>query len=290
MKHAVFSFVFAVTLCSVQAQVWCPPGATWWYDYDHIAGGTGYAQVTYVADTVISGVSAQKLTAHVSGYDQAFNQPIEQELDPLYTALIGEVVSLWTGSEFDTLFRYQAVPGDHWLPAGNASPGTMYTVLDTGSRAIDGTELHWWAMDLGPNMNVTTDTIYERMGGLRVFLRPEVILGVTDPEIWDLRCYEDESLSYTSGTAPACDFVTALPDGALEIGMAILPNPATDRFTLSAPAGSSYVVRDLTGRLVAEGRMVGPRAVIHAEHWPTGVYFASVRTGMGEVVVRMVKH
>lgn len=273
-----------------QAQVWCPPGATWWYDYHTNVGGTGYAQVAYVGDTVIAGMNSQKLSGHVVGYDQYLQQPIDYNLTPLYTALVGEVVALWDGTAFDTLFRYQAVPGDQWLPTGNSTDGTIFTVTDTGSMSVDGIGLRWWAVDLGSNMNVTIDTIFERLGGLHVFLRPSVILDVTDPVIWDLRCYTDQDINYTTGIVPACDFILAIEPNGSPPRLALFPNPASSSATLvwKDPGGQPLGSANLDF-LNAQGSIVrndsldlsGGKTLIELHGLPPGLFTLRLKDPQG---------
>lgn len=44
------------------AQSWCPPGATWTYEYDLVLGGYyGVQRVEYVGDTLLGGYTAQRL-------------------------------------------------------------------------------------------------------------------------------------------------------------------------------------------------------------------------------------
>ncbi|MFZ1691695.1 MAG: T9SS type A sorting domain-containing protein [Flavobacteriales bacterium] len=260
------------------AQTWCPPGATWWYDYYTNTGGIGYAQATFVADTLVAGVSAHKITAHVEGIDQSNQQPISYDLPPLFTAMSGDAVMLWTGSSFDTLFHYGAAPGDQWVPAGT---GALYTVLDTGTTLIDGQPLRWWAVDIGGFFDVSADTIFERMGGLHVFLRPAVILAVTDPEIWGLRCYQDSQLDYSANNAPACNFILALNEHAKSPGIALFPNPGSHGFeVLSSHALGSVSVRDISGRAVLS-RTTGNMSHVNASAWLPGCYVVEVEYESG---------
>lgn len=252
MRYVHFTWFLLCSFVS-PAQSWCPAGATWWYDYSTFTGGTGYVQASYVADTVVAGMDAKKIAAHVEGYDQYLQQPISYDLQPIITAYNGDAVTIWTGTTYDTLFWFGATPGDQWAAGGIQQTGTIYTVTDTGSVTVDGLDLRWWAVDLGDNWNVTSDTIYERIGGLHVFLRPAVILAVTDPEIWDLRCYHDESISVSTGVSPECDFILGMNYLTADQPFHVYPDPCSSLvyFPRLLPRTAFVEVSDASGRLVS---------------------------------------
>lgn len=255
MKHAVLLIAAWAGIGLAEAQVWCPPGAQWWYSLNGVGGATGYVHVQYAADTLIDGQASKKLTAHAIGIDQSTMIPFDFFYPALYTAQIGDIVALYADGVFDTLFHYQALPGDEWMAVGGLPPETNYTVADTGSMVVSGQSLHWWAVDIGNNPNLTSDTLVERLGGLQEFLDPSAILGTTDPEIWALRCYSDMDISYTAPNAPACDFILGLGSHGAEAVAKVFPNPGRDWIQIAHP--SSHTLRgsivDVNGRTLFTG-------------------------------------
>jgi hypothetical protein len=271
------------------AQTWCPPDAQWWYRYDNISGGTGYVHVAYVNDTVIGGIPAQELSAHVVGYDQ-FNQvPFDHFWPPVYTAVIDDVVSVWTPNGFDTLFHYNAVPGDGWYSPNSTWMYNWFSITDTGTYVIDGVPLRWWSFDLGV-FNEYADTIVDRMGALNLFVNPGMVLSVTDPEVHELRCYQDQDIEYSTGTAPSCEYVLGIPDElAGRPGMRLWPNPGTAELNVDPGCDRcafKLTVRDATGRSWHQlSTAMGPLQ-IDLHELPVGVYAVEVVDVNGHRQVR----
>ena len=83
--------------------------------------------------------------------------------------------------------------------------------------------------------------------------------------------------------------VSAEEVGSLDFALA--PNPAGERVTVSLPVGSgeaSVVVRDVTGRVVAEWEGAGERVSLSVGGWAAGLYVVTVRTGEGRGSRRLV--
>lgn len=289
----VLVLVIGIASGIAQAQTWCPPSAKWWYDYGTISGGTGYVLVEYVGDTTINAQQAQKLTAHVVGFDQNNQIPIDGFFPPLYTALIDDVVSLWTANGFDTLFHYGAVAGSQWEIAEGTNGYRIYTVTDTGTMVVDGLPLRWWSVSLPPFSNVESDTIVERMGTLNIYLRPSWVLAVTDPEIWSLRCYEDQEIQYTTGIAPSCDHVLGLDAaGVPDPSPSFYPNPTEDHLHVRIPSPSqgNLALLDITGQLLVGLQTTSADAVLSLAGMSSGVYLLRYNTvGMPPWTGRVVK-
>lgn len=286
-RSSVLLLVLAPSLCL--AQVWCPSEANWWYEMNTVAGGTGYIHAAYVADTVIEGQSAQKLTLRAVGYDQVNQIGIDHYYPPLYTALFNDVVSCWTTNGYDTLFNYGAVPGDHWNISGDLPQVVACTVTDTGTTTISGLPLRWWAVEFSDNPHLTSDTIIERVGNLKVFLDPSMVLGVTDPEVWGLRCYADQDISYNTGLASNCDLVLGLPRPGTEEDMMIRVDEMAWRITLEVSSRTVITIADSKGTLVYQTLMAPGRTSISTAAWAPGLYLISAERSQGRGIVRFIK-
>lgn len=87
MKQKITLWVVAIVAAlifsaNVKAQVWCPPGATWYYEERSMLGD-GYSKYTYTNDTVIKGITCQKITSFFK--IKGTIGVIQKDLPPLFT-------------------------------------------------------------------------------------------------------------------------------------------------------------------------------------------------------------
>lgn len=277
------------------AQSWCQPGATWYHGYWNPETGTvGYIRTEYTGDTLLGGSMAQKLEGWFYGYSSQSQEYNSYTTAPLYTTHADGLVRIWTAeNEYDTLFNFNAGPGDSWQPHSfpPGSPQRM-TVLDTGHALIAGASLKYLVMDLAYAAVPTPDTLYERLGLLNTSLD---VLSVFyfDAGFATLRCYADEELSLTLGTTP-CDLVTANEEHDVSpFFVRPFPNPGSGEFMLNYPpqqVEGIFEVRDLSGRLVLQDRL--PRwGTMHRVSLPdarTGIYNCRLRWGTRTVNTRII--
>ena len=178
-----------------QAQNWCPPGATWAYEYDLVLGGYyGVQRVEYVGDTLLGGYAAQRLqqtdvvapvgTTDFVVYPSTFY---------IHTRYDNGVVYIWDNvNAYDTLFWFGAAPGDRWNAPGWPDDGNIaLTVLDTATVLVDDLPLRRLIVEPIPGWPI--DTVYERIGGLRFHLNGGVWF-VTDAPYDGLLCYSDQDI------------------------------------------------------------------------------------------------
>lgn len=254
-----------------KAQVWCPPGATWYYS-DGGEFQQGYSKYTYVIDTVIKGINCKKLTHFYKvngflGVQQKYFKPeyvySENGVSYLYNN------SGWYGEEkFDTLYNINAKIGDKWhLPRVDTScVDSMYVmkVLNTGTKTINGFNLKWLYVKKGPRQIQNTlyydyDTITERVGFIVDYYLHYCNSGVVDESYQGtLRCYSDDSFgSYSTGVSMACDYITGIKESkANKVEVSLYPNPTNDKIHVQfySPPNETITLRiyDFTGRLVQQ--------------------------------------
>jgi len=125
---------------------------------------------------------------------------------------------------------------------------------------------------------------------LHVFLDPVAILGVTDPEIWDLRCYQDQDIAFSSGVSPACDFVLGSSELIGAPSVTAYPNPGNDMLNVAAPAGSIVKVMDAVGRLIGTWKTGNGVFRCATGQWPCGPFMVVVETSSSRVVVPWFKY
>lgn len=278
-KYSAF-ILCSLFLSSAFAQSWCPPGATWHHDYFDGIGGVGYVRTEYTGDTLLNGFVCQRLEPIITGYDQQFQIPFTQPLTPRFTRGQAELVELWNGLSFDTLYWFGAAPGDHW----DLNDGGL-AVVDTGSMLIDGQLLkylvvQWDEFATGPPQ----DTIVERLGFLNYYWDAQGAY-LFDTGLRWLRCYSDIEIDQEINMG-TCDIIlgvsnTSPGDRFLDLH----PNPGSDHFTLQLPPGDHDLqIFDQLGRSVIEIDRISDQAVIGTASLAPGNYTLLIADRIGRVV------
>ncbi|MCO6483503.1 MAG: T9SS type A sorting domain-containing protein [Flavobacteriales bacterium] len=256
--------------------------ATWTYTYTDGWIYDGMARYQYVGDTVMTGSSAQIITRHSEGHFWPQDTVLVSDGEEFFTRVEGARVDLWNGAEFDTLYNFAAVPGDHWqlnTPAG-IDPFLTITVQDTGHMTMDGLSLRYL-------VTTSSDTIIERLGSLPYHFVPWA-LSVLDAANGPLRCYSDADINYHRPWWPfGCTSIAEIPDTAEPV-LTLVPNPGTDLCTVTMRPGA-HVIRlcDATGRLLLRQHANGERATLNTHELPAGLYL--VRVDDAVVPLRWIK-
>lgn len=290
MLRNVSAFVLLGLGLGSNAQSWCPPGATWTYDHAGFVGLQGYSVMTYTHDTVLDGQVGQLIDLYTVGLN--FDQQVDTLVWPspgYITRSSGDQVYVWSdfAQSWDTLYNFDVVPGDEWLPphaqpslCGGPEFGDAVQVLDTGTVVIDGLSLRWVDVQCG----FYDGRVTERLGwslGLVIFE------GCWVPECdCGLRCYQDSAINYVRpGLATPCehlDQATSVKEPGGAVPVRIVPNPGTTHFTLEFPPGPHTInLFDATGRRVLQQRTTDARAVIDTQALPAGLYRITVRDAQG---------
>lgn len=261
----------------VISQVWCPPGATWTYTFSNSWTTEGYARFMYTGDTVINGLASQRIEGYLEYFDYPSDTTYTVQDGPYYTSVNGGLVSIWDGTAFDTLYDFNAVPGDHWLatmPDGGES--WVYSVVtDTGTLVIDGSSLRFLALQNG-------DTIAERLGQFNSYFLPWIGM-IIDAAGGPLRCYSDMDIYHTRWWWDfGCASWLGLEEPRVVTIITISPNPGDDQFTLSGISGTPEVrIMDGAGRICSRQRLTKTRSTIETGGLPTGTYIVQVRESDG---------
>lgn len=285
MKHSVLLIAIWAGIGLAEAQVWCPPGATWYHDWFTLTE-TGFVHSVYGSDTLINGAPTQKLVATKHVYDFISQAYVVQPLPSLFTTVDQSLVSVWTMNGFDTLYWFSAVPGDSWQAPLAFDPVDVL-VVDTGTAVVDAVALHYLLVEYQPGG--WSDTLYERIGSTRVFMDASYSLGIDAP-IGDLRCYQDQDLEYSAGNMPACDFILGSPDQTQLPNVLVFPSPGSDVFYIEASIGSVIEVTDAVGRRVAKVSDSVNHQSIQAEAWAPGFYTVSITNNDQRTVLTWQKH
>lgn len=266
------------SLCAMaQGQVWCPPGANWhheWFTLTEI----GYLETQYMSDTIIDGSPSQKISATKHVYDYVSQSFLNQPLAPYFTSVANDLVSILTPNGFDTLYRFDAIPGDSWsVPLANDP--TDLLVIDTGTVNIDGLDLRYLVVEYQPGG--WPDTLIEGIGGVWAYMDGSMSQGIDAPAL-GLRCYQDQDISFSTGIAAACDFILGINQSGSSPTFSLYPNPANSSAKLvwNDPSGRPISSKGNLLIFNAQGSFVrsvdldlsGGEVLINLHGLPTGLF------------------
>lgn len=295
MKN-IFTFSSLICCFSLYGQVtWCPPGAVWHYTYAQPTH-YGFCELSYEKDTVFDGESCHKLIEYIE-YIDYFDYLVHNKSNIRYTYESGGVVFTHDGNAWDTIFNFNAVPGERWGQMFSSGNGFV-EVQDTGHRVIQGENLKWMTVTYTNSLGGTvTDSIFERMGCGGFNYPFEASISVTDPEIHNFCNYSDDTFSDWNNPDTVC---RSLPTTGIETQsifmLEVFPNPSQEFVTLSFDLGQSGLARlvmtDLTGRILLTkeiGTLVaGSHQIpVSLTELPAQVYFCTLSID-GQAISRKI--
>lgn len=238
----------------VNAQPWCPPGATWEYQIIGFAVD-GCGTQTYAGDTAFDGWQAQRIVDEWEMYSY-WDDTLYIGSSTVYTSFSDGVVHQYVPStqSWDTLYWFAAPIGARWAPPGYSynyddticpPPAGMLEVIDTGTVDMNGTALHYVDVKMlaGPGGQEEEFRIYERIGNL--------IMGwpVNDGCIvaewpYRLHTYSDQLGTLYDKGGPLCPDILGIEgmEWEQEPALAAYPNPGGDQFSLSWDVPGRYGV------------------------------------------------
>lgn len=256
----------------LQAQIWCPPGATWTYEALHDQGG--FIRMSYRADTVIDGVAAQVIDRYsATQLAPDFGEPTTSyEAVARITRVQDDVVFTYANSTWDTLYWFGATTVNSYrAPHTTCSP---FIIVDTGTDTLSGMPLDWYSIG-------SVHRIYQRLGYIwHVELTcPGVLL--LDPA--KLRCYSDVDITVQL-SADDCEALVGIDDMAAPMRLLLLPNPGTDRIVVrDGPGADRLTLFDALGRPALD-RSIRASTAIDASSLEPGPYIYRVRDAQGRVI------
>lgn len=266
-------------MTTAQAQSWCPPGARWLFDTGS-PWAVGQTQVTYVGDTVVDGYTAQKLERHYK-FVQIFGSDslIEGYRTPWITRVEGDMVLDKVEGVWDTLFRFDAVPGDHWQPNwldGIECPDYTLHVIDTSLVVFSGVALRQVELEVyqfGVPMGWFA-TFTERFGGA-FWLGPPPC--TTYECFCSPLCYQDNEMF---NPLNPCTFTVGVEDLQAGEDTPLQISHLGSEIVVAVPSamiGSELSIHDPTGRVVQQQVTTGANVLVPIAGFPAGAYIASLR-------------
>ncbi|MFZ1693618.1 MAG: T9SS type A sorting domain-containing protein [Flavobacteriales bacterium] len=280
------------------AQSWCPPGANWHFR-DISFTYEGYLHRAYTGDTIVLGQPAQRIVAngmrvYLPGTPGADTTWIINEIT--HTSLQNDVlmVPAWSpsGLAWDTLLRFDAVPGDRWyLPnyyqyCNGQEPYGVLQVLDTSHVIVEGVSLRRWSVGtLGFFGEVLWNQFYYERIGFLDGLIPFPFCGAFIELGESLKCYWDNSITFIAPGQPigtTCDITLGAPSPVSTDMISAAPNPGREQLMLTLPASSHRVeLIDALGRIHFTHANLTGTATIATAHLPSGAYVIRVEDAYG---------
>jgi hypothetical protein len=258
MKRSKLLLALSLVACTAQGQVWCPPGAEWWYEHwGNFGNQLGYVHLAYGSDTLIDGDTCQRLDTYAAGYDFWTEMPYYFQWAPLVTRDSAGVVYLRIGADWTLLFDINAPPGGEWsFPWG--FPASTAQVTDTGHIVLSGQVIRYSVVSLNPPVNgsFASDTIFERMGYKSMFMDPSQTFTI-DGDVLGLRCYADQDVDYSTDTSLTCDFILSIEQPRSHTTIGLFPNPASTWIQLTSDLQQTAIasIVDVNGRTLFTGNV-----------------------------------
>lgn len=289
------------------AQMWCPAGATWHYDWVTISPMTGYVKIEYTNDTTILSISCKKLQKTLHGYNFSSQQFFSQNIGSEFTYEAGNVIYVFdtTDVDFDTLVNFNALIGNTWtMPQRSVMSfcenQSSVTVLDTGSRIINGQSLKWIYVNnvFDPNnINMSyTDTFYEKIGPTQWYFLPYPYCeeSVDLDNGGKLRCYVDDFFPMYSQTSNACDYTVSIEvnENIKEELLKIFPNPTNNLLSIvyeyNSENNSTIEITDITGKVIKSYTLYRSTSQASLEELSEGIYIVRLIVNNSLVITKKV--
>lgn len=293
MKKSILSILFIFSITFSNAQVWCPPGATWHYDYMNFAV-EGFVKFEYNGDTTINTINCKKLDITHSGYSY-WNSQNYTYSEKKYTYDSLGVIYFYVDSlsVFDTLYNFDAGPGDKWemISFHNNHPQCdsvhFVNVLDTGTTIMNSTNLKWLYVNFHYQTDFgifdSYDTIYERIGTINQYMLPYdgCNAGLDVNEGGTFRCYVDNQFTLLKRTIEDCDEmpIVGVIENNLDSYFEVFPNPTSGILKLENELQykiESLRLFDNTGKLVLQFKDLPSE--INLSGFQNGLYFIELIT------------
>lgn len=280
----------------VISQSWCPPGATWLYFTSGSVGSS--TTLNFVGDTLVDGFSGQRIM-------QSNTLAIPWNPDSIIMFGGPDIVTrtepgivLWWApevQEWDTLYWFNAEPGDKWSPGWekhypwleSCLDSAYLQVVDTGTMVVDGLPLRTLIVERVAGSDVDhTFTIMERVGNTQeyFFPYPPGICFVNEA-LMTFSCYGDDEIRYPPSSTPCSLTLGVREANAIQLGL--MPNPTDGLLYVRLPEGDrAFSVWAADGRRVeVAGTPTAQGLQLDATGLAPGVYV--LRTASGQV--RFVK-
>jgi len=284
MKKLLIIFIY---LCCnfLQAQTWCPPGATWHYDvnapmYPYYSGKL---ELKYTDTATINNKLCKKMVGTYSGQLYSAHSPstIVNNYVVLNTYEDNELICNYdpVTNKFDTIANYNASIGDSWLLA--IYPGytmvsvpcpekPLVNVINTGTVSLNNVTLKMivvsYTLQYSTNYSFV-DTLIEKIGSIGSFLLPYYDCTQHPKPMGKFICYSDSTFPlYSKPGVLSCDYdPTGVNEYENNTFVSIAPNPVKDKLMLRSLHLNGRYEATLINSL-GEQVLQNNQTYVHANH------------------------
>ncbi|NOU47984.1 MAG: T9SS type A sorting domain-containing protein [Bacteroidales bacterium] len=305
-KSILLSFIILLSV-HLNAQVWIDSGAKWSYDYWNVSEGGTYT-FTYTNDTLILGKQCQEI--EIVRYQYVYDQfgEIHCIVDPMqskFTYSSGDSVFYLRDDTFYLMYDFSASVGDTWVVGvdqfDSCEDTAVVRVAQTGSVVINGFQLRTITLETISNSFIgLTGTCVERFGN-EIHNYPENSFGpfpgiqncgsaVIDYNVYDFRCFTDNTFGTYNPRNIACDTLTGLYETETS-GFGFYPNPTEGEIIIEKIDQSQIEIQiySLGGQRVKQFYLKPTERKIDISGLQDGVYFIRIITDKGNAFRKVVK-
>ncbi len=285
MKKITILLAFLCPLFLAAQVEFAPVGATWYFDYDYGAPWKlGYAKVEVTGIDTIQGRACKRIESknHLGGIDWgcSYFYPVLQVYQK------NDLVYFYREGTFQLLYNFGAQVGESWavkIPPFSSNDSLIILVDSVYTIQVNGQDLRVQRVNF-PNQIVETvmdwgSVIVEGVGNLEYAVPQH---GLCDPQIYGLRCYQDDSLDLQFISYP-CDSVKHYVDTRESIIRSGLftPNPVLGNTVVLADNidADRIVLQNALGATKKTFLFLNGRTLEIADVEP-GVYFATIFQGL----------
>lgn len=204
MKKIFLFLILSFFLHQLNAQTWCPSGATWHYGFYN-----GFTKLQYTSDTIINSIACKKIESYSEWYWAGILHTNNENNYYTYSDLGVNYIynNRYGQNQFDTLFNVNAQIGDRWkMPLTDTLCNdsiNIVTVIDTGHTVINSQLLKWLYVKINDNPigGYSLDTIIENFGYTKRFFYYYDYCSLYEGfAYYSLRCYSDNFFGYYNST------------------------------------------------------------------------------------------
>lgn len=291
MKKRILIIMLLFPILPLFSQPFAPVGAIWHYTQWTINPNVvSYKTIESVADTVINGISCNKLVEVERYFDTT-----QIRVHFMYSHL--DRVYFFAGNEFHLLYDFGADAGDTVVLDyfKTASGESLLMLIDsTGTVMVNGQNRKLQYISCGDGLVVEFGKHVIQGIGNTYFMFPTYDLTLNGP----LRCYQDAEtalffnpfhVGYGWNHQDCEEMITALEESFQKDQITVYPNPASNTITMhSKRHPTTYKIRSMHGVIVQEGNIPVAHA-INVNSLPKGIYFLELQPDDQLTSIKFIK-
>ncbi len=290
VKKLLLVLSFLIVFAEAHSQPWAKPGARWHFSFMQLMA-YGYIKMDYTGDTTVQGYECSILTKTMYAYVYPgyFDTLV---IGKAYLYEYNSVVYYYLPqlNSFDTLYNFNALPGDKWKVHSDYSiqPDSGYVYVDSISVEVlnsDTLRCLFVSPVAGSCMGWYPGTkIFERMGTINDYMFPQYVDCIADAnEGGPLRCYSDSAFPLvTFDYQHACDYITFVPHvQQQDISPNVLFNALSGRVEVFCPqCNNSPLIQifNLQGNILFQTQLHDSPTYVtfNIAAFPAGLYIVSI--------------